>query len=240
MRMPGKINSMFTANRCRFSGMLLLLLGCFPIVSQAEDPRVSLHFFKYSGVHDTNEVAKNQFDDFKDIIYAKISSISEELSSRQHFSELIKLGPFFPRDENGNHVEWEGNNAKLLERWRNARTLEIFLGRIRIENDNYSVRSRVYLGDLRTALDSKFITIDLLIADDQYDTTVDSHSVAILYALAMDARERCRPEFEVLELLSAARERLADVPSSVEGVEKLRAAVESGFQEPRLCNEGIQ
>lgn len=220
----------------RFGGAFLLLLGCLFAAAKAEEPRVSLHFFKYSGVHDTNEAAKNQFDNFKAIIHAKISSISEELSSRQHFAELNKLGPFFPTDADGNHVEWEGSNAKLLERWRNARTLEIFLGRIRIENGAYSVRSRVYLGDLRTELDSKFIVIDLPIADDQYDTTVDSHSVAILYALAMDARERCRPEFEVLELLSAAKERLADVPADVAGVEKLRAAVERGFHEPRLCD----
>ena len=226
--------------RLRIFSAFLFFLVWMPACSQAEGPRVTLQFFKYSGVHDNNEAAKNQFDSFKSIIHAKISSISEELSSREHFAELEKLGPFFPTDASGKHAIWSGNNAKLLERWKNAGTLEIFLGRIRIQENAYSVRSRVFLGNLPTSIDSKFIVIDLPIADEQYDTTRDSHSVAILYALAMDARLRCRPEFEVFELLSAARERLADVPSTVSGVEQLRIAVEQSFQEPQLCGEDVQ
>lgn len=221
---------------------LVLLLICViaPGQSMATKPRVSLHLFKYSGVHDSNEQARNQFDNFKSIIHAKISSISEELSLKSYFAELKNLSPFFPLDSQGNHVKWTGSNADLMTRWQNSQALEIFLGRIRVTGDVYSVRSEVFFGDLQTSLGSKFIKIDLPIVDDQYDTTRDSHSVVILYALAMDARQRCRPENEVIELLSAARERLADVPSTLVGIESLRAAVDSSFEAQQTCNGAIQ
>ena len=220
--------------------MLSVLLVLTPIESFAAEPRVSLQLFKYSAIHDGDEEVIRQFESFTDIIRAKISSISEELSSSPHFSELQNLNTFLPKDENGKHVKWSGSNADLMARWKSSSALEIFIGRIRVADDHYSVRSEVFFGDLKTSLNSRFIKIDLPIEDEQFDTTRDSHSVAILYALAMDARQRCRPEYEVIELLSAAKERLADVPSSVTGVEGLRSAVNSGLEEPQTCSEASQ
>lgn len=233
--MPRKVNSRRPNGAINRAQWVLLMMAMFaPFASPAQNsPRVTVQIFKYTGVHSTAE--QRQFDAFKAIIHAKISSISEELAESEYFGELEHLKPFFPQNSGGDHVPFTGSNADLLQRWRSANSLEIFLGRIADGGDGYTVISRIFLGDLETGLTSRFLSIELPIMDNQYETTRDSHSVAILYALAMDARRRCRPEHEVVELLSKASERLADVPVGVRGMDELRIALQTDLESLQVC-----
>jgi len=197
-----------------------LVLSClwFSVV-EASDPRVVIHIFKYGELEDPKK--RERFSEFKDILRAKISTISDELSGPSGgLSELARLAPFFIVDGNSNHVVFSGNNADLSRRWSRANALEILSGRIRDTGVNFSVKSRVFFGELDTGLGSRFLTIELPIIDEEYDTTRDSHSVAILYALALDSMQRCQPEDKTMLLLSAAYERLADLPQDLPGMEK--------------------
>ena len=152
-------------------------------------------------------------------------------------TDLGGLKPFFVVDANDDPANFDGDNDKLAGRWRDAHALEILSGRIQESAGTFSVKSRVYFGELDTGFNSRFLSIELPIVDEEYDTTRDSHSVAILYALALDAMHRCQPENEVILLLSAAHERLSDLPAGMAGMELLRRKIQEYLVAPRLCSQ---
>ena len=203
----------------------------------AEPPRVAIHIFKYSGL--LSEVEEKYFEEFKAIVQTKISSIAEELQSQNsRLDYLAALSPFYVTDQQGEHAVFSGSNADLLDRWKRAHALEILLGRIKSKDNGYAVRSRIFFGDLKTGLDSRFLSVELPIADIEYDTTRDSHSVAILFGLAMYARQHCKPVDEVIALLSAAHERVADIPNNLPGMDELRTAISQELENVQSCEAG--
>lgn len=205
--------------------------------SWAEPPRVAIHIFKYSGL--LSDVEEKYFEEFKAIVQTKISSIAEELQNEnESLNYLATLSPFFVTDQQGKHAVFTGSNAELLSRWQRANALEILLGRIKSKESGYAVRSRIFFGDLKTGLDSRFLSVELPINDIEYDTTRDSHSVAILFGLAMYARQHCKPVDEVIALLSAAHERMADIPSNLPGMDKLRTAISQELESVQSCEAG--
>lgn len=212
---------------------LLICLFQFFSYSVLADARLSIHIYKYTGIHSDQET--QYFDEFKAIVQAKILTLSEELT--EFNVEYTKLAPFYVINQNGKHIEFTGSTFDLQNRWEISNVLEILHGRVRANNKQYSVKSRVFFGNLSTDLGSKFLSIELPIDDEQYETTKDSHSIAILYALALDARNRCRPENEVIALLSNAYEKLKDIPDSpkLAGIEKLRNAVETALTSSSDC-----
>jgi hypothetical protein len=217
------------------AGVLLICLA----PARAGEPRLVIHIYKYGELRDTTKL-KN-FGDFKDILSHKISSISDELSGPvTGLKDLGGLKPFFVVDANDDPANFDGDNDKLAGRWRDAHALEILSGRIQGSAGTFSVKSRVYFGELDTGFNSRFLSIELPIVDEEYDTTRDSHSVAILYALALDAMHRCQPENEVMLLLSAAHERLSDLPAGMAGMELLRRKIQEYLVAPRLCSQGSE
>lgn len=229
MRLPAQLISALV-----FGLLTLTTLSTVYAASSDKEPRVLIHIYKYSGVH-TPE-ALGHFSQFKDIIQAKVSLIAEELElHNSSFAQLAKLSPFFVADQQGQHVAFTGSNADLLTRWQRANALEIFLGRVRKVDQDYFVKSRIFFGKLSTQLASPFLSIELPLRDQQYDTTRDSHSAAILFALAMDSKARCRPGHETLALLSAAHEKLLDLTSELAGINQLKSAVEQNLAMSQEC-----
>jgi len=216
---------------------VLFLIGLLLVGNGlADQPRTVIHIYKYSRVLDSDVLAQQRFDEFKEILQAKILSLGEEMAGQDAaLSYLGGLRPHFVSDNIGNHLRFEGSPNQLLTRWRTPGTLEIFLGRLRRDNGSFSVRSKVFLGELPSYLGSESLQVDLPIRDEQFDTTRDSHSAAILYGLAMDARKRCRPRPEVVALLSAANELLADLPEDLKGKKELDRAVRQGLEDDLPC-----
>ena len=227
-----------TAHLCQAIVMAVVALGSNCVEARPDDsPRLVIPVFKYSGVHGAAE--KRGFEEFNDIIRTKISILSEELGFLGNdFTYLSHLRPDLVKDGQGHHVEFSGSNADLLRYWRVTDALGVFDGRIRRRSSDYEVRTRVFFGDLSTAWGRRFLSIGLPIRDEQFETTKDSHSAAIIYALALDSLNRCRPEHEILNLVGKAFESLKDVPDAVSGVAELRSAVRKLMDIPLPKCEG--
>ncbi len=192
---------------------LLVIVFSFIISTGAfaqDPPRLSIEIFKYSGLED--DTSEKKFKTFVEIIRDKISRLSEEIESKYSaYNQLNDLALNIVKDaDSGEHAAFEGTSNDLYNHWNSSNALEIFLGRLRVQDSTYSVRSKVFLGDLKGALESKTVDIDLLISDEEFDTTKDSHSIITLYALAIDAKRRGQPDEEVLSLLSEAYSRLPE------------------------------
>jgi len=211
---------------------LCLLSAAFAILAIYADaqivPRVSISIYKYS-VNSTKQ-AKG-FDQFKDIISAKIRKLSEELQVKSGKIDYISgLSPHFvTRPNNIEHLRFDGSVEDLYKHWRNSSALEVFTGRVRDVGSGLSVRSDVFLGDLKGDLAKQTITLDLPINDDQFDTTRDSHTAVTLYALAMDAQRCGSPPDVVLVFLSEAYSRVNDVRENVPDIKILKEAIEKAI-----------
>ncbi|VAV85114.1 hypothetical protein MNBD_DELTA01-217 [hydrothermal vent metagenome] len=190
--------------------VIALSLFIFTDVGAEDPPRLSIEIFKYNGLED--DTREKKFKTFVEIIHDKISRLSEEIEYKYDgINQLNDLALNIVKDaDSGEHAPFEGTGNDLYDHWNSSNALEVFIGRLRVQDSNYSVRSKVFLGDLKGALESKTVAIDLPISDEEFDTTRDSHSIITLYALAIDAKRRGQPDQEVLSLLSEAYSRLPE------------------------------
>lgn len=213
--------------------LVMLILCCCLIVNLVTHvdvlaqsaPRLMISIFKYSGIR--TERHKSEFKAFKEIIVAKILKLTQEVEAKgTNFSYVSGLTPNFVSDlASDEHVPFTGSQKDLHDHWYSSGALEVLLGRIRSTGSAFSVRSEVFLGDLKGNLKKSFVTLDLPIVDDQFDTTRDSHTIVTLYALAMDAQKRSRPRSDVLAFLSEAYGRLPDLPEQMPGIYDLKQAI---------------
>jgi hypothetical protein len=215
-----------------FSSLIIDLTTYFNAIAQSS-PRLIISIFKYSGIR--TEKDKNEFEGFKEIIVAKIHKLTQEIEYKgKEFSYISDLMPSFVANFGSNeHVPFTGSQKDLHNHWDSSGALEVMWGRIRSIDSTFSVRSEVFLGDLKGNLEKPSITLDLPIVDDQFDTTRDSHTVITLYALAIDAQKRGRPRSEVLAFLSEAYERLPDLPEHMPGIRDLKEAIATTIVQAR-------
>lgn len=200
-------------------------------------PRLIISIYKYSGIHTKKQ--ENEFDAFKEIIQAKILKLSQEIGSEGTSLDYVSgLMPSLVSDLKSNeNLPFTGSRKDLYDYWYSSGALEVLLGRIRSTGSTFSVRSEVFLGDLKGDLKKDSVTLDLPISDEQFDTTRDSHTIVTLYALAMDAKKRNRPGNEVLAFLSEANARLPDLPAEMPGVLELKKAIETTIKQIRNQNK---
>lgn len=196
-------------------------------------PRLTISIFKYSGIR--TERHENEFDAFKEIIVAKILKLNQEFETKgNNFGYVSHLSPCFVSDlASDEHLPFIGSQKDLYDHWYSSGALEVLLGRIRSTVSGFSVRSEVFLGDLKGNLGNPSVTLDLAIVDEQFDTTRDSHTLVTLYALAMDAQERGRPRNEVLTFLSEAYGRLPDLAEDIRGIRDLKEAIIMAIEQLR-------
>ena len=196
--------------------------GC----SVNNEQRLIISIYKYSGLN-RSQIHEAKFYEFEEIISSKLLLLPQELiATNKHFEYVSNLRKILVHDLYSNeHVFFTGTNKELHIFWDESNSLEVLLGRVRLKNNIYSVRSNIYLGDLKGNLDKPSITLDLPIIDEQFDTTRDSHTIVTLYALAMDAINCNKPPWIIQHLLSEAYERLSDIPDSVMGIKELKKAI---------------
>ena len=200
-------------------------------------PRLTISIFKYSGIR--TERHENEFDAFKEIIVAKILKLTQEFETKgNRFDYISHLTPSFVSDLASNkHLPFIGSQKDLYDHWYSSGALEVLLGRIRSTGSIFSVRSEVFLGDLKGNLENPSLTLDLSIVDEQFDTTRDSHTLITLYALAMDAQGRGRPKDEVLTFLSEAYGRLPDLCEDMPGIKDLKKALIMAIEQLRTQHQ---
>ena len=194
-----------------------------PPVAVAENPRMEVVVYKYRGI--VTEEQKIAFEEFKAMIHDRILTLAEELSARgKEFEYLLELKPSFLR------VPFEGSAGDLHRAWDRNRALELFSGMLRSSQGKHSVESRVFLGGLKGDLERASIKLDLRIDPADFRKTANTHILATLYALAVDARRLGYPSNVVLALFGEANAHAATIRGDKAQVEPIRAAIRRALE----------
>ncbi len=204
------------------------------------NPRLFVSVFKYSKVHSDQE--ENEFKEFIEIIRTKILKLAEELKIKGYnFNYLGQLKTSMVLDEKtGKPKIFEGSMQELDEHWKRSGALEVLNGRLRHQDKIITVRSNVFLGELKGELATPIITLDMPISDNEFDSTRDSHSLVTLYAMAMDAKNRGRPPYEIISILSEANAIAEDFKKDMPGIQTLQSAIKKSLDEQKLRYKGSQ
>lgn len=198
------------------SGLLAACLAAAAVGSareaEAQDPlrhKVTVSLFQYAGA-DEGE-AKNHFSRFKGILRDKMTILVEELTAgttRFDYLNLLSLAP----PGNGALPDNLTNEAAARNYWTQSRSLLLLRGSIVPETGGtYFAQSRLYFGGLSGTLPAPSLSIRLPIDGEQFSNTNDAHSLALYYALAMDAARLEEPPASVLALLSKAEDKIRDL-----------------------------
>lgn len=95
-----------------------------------------------------------------------------------------------------------------LEYWKQTGALGVLTGHVREQGNIPYAYSTFFWGELRGSYPNQMITLKLPLVGESFDNTSDSHSVAVLYALAQESKGNgCSNTAEIIKLLSEAQKR---------------------------------
>lgn len=174
-------------------------------------PRVEVALFKYHGAvggHDSGV----KFDVFRGLVEQKIVNLRKEILQDRE-SRAGALGNL-----SDVHLNYRGDDLFAqpsdVARWldNEARVLNVMRGSI-VSDDgrNYVVVSRFHLTGPAEPGALQTVTVTLPVKSAEFANTRDTHTLVILYALAMEARRAGRLPDEVAMFLGAARNIIADL-----------------------------
>jgi hypothetical protein len=192
-------------------------LGCDERTgSNSNQPRTQVALFRYRGaIAGQQDPANVKFDLFRGMIEQKLDNIREQVTQTwdvtgSGWEDIVYLSDV--------HVRYYEENDRFagiseMHRWmKDTNALNVMRGSIATDdNVNYHVYSRFYLGDLSPSILPDEISVDLPITASEFANTRDSHTLVLLYALAMDAKRVGRPTSQVALLLSSAQSIIADL-----------------------------
>jgi hypothetical protein len=187
----------------------------------ADAPRLIVQLF-----YDSSEAgADQQLNQFRTIVRNKIQMLAQSISIRNPLCKYVAD----LRVERAPRQLASSPNAMLAE-WKSSGSLLFLYGMLFSEGSNVFVRSQPYFGELAGEADGSNIHIDLRIHADEFAQTADTHSLALLYALAMDARRRGQPDDVVLLFLGEAVSTAQGLDSTLRGVLPLKQALENALK----------
>jgi hypothetical protein len=195
-----------------------------PIAMQTSGPRLIVHLFKYGGSSEPPE-RRVKFDQFSTIIRQKIQDLGQDLASQNQACAYLN-GLTVVRSNR----ELEFNARDTLEYWKKSNSLQILSGLLDQRRGEFFVRSRPFFGELAAGSPAERVELELNIDTDELGKTLDSHSLALLYALACDARRRNLPREVVFIYLARAVSIARELDSSVAGVPRLKQAIRGVFR----------
>ncbi|NOQ78109.1 MAG: hypothetical protein GQ546_01775 [Gammaproteobacteria bacterium] len=184
--------------------VLLLTIACSAFAA----PKNEVALFEYEGVSEGG-VSSAKFGVFKGILKDKISNLKREVlqGDAQGFDYLEEVYVNF-RDKD-TFDKSEGINL-----WLKNQTSVLCLMRGTIVSDDnitYLVKSNFHLGELKGTFPYDTVNITLPVSSKEFGNTQDSHSLVILYALAMDAKRLGHDKSHIARFLNSANNKLADI-----------------------------
>lgn len=188
---------------------LFLVLTAFP--STAE-PRANLHLFQYGLT--TTEHREALFKDFRYVLEQKMPRLSDELALNDDWPALNVLMVVPVNDEKENlrlPASLIGNSQLKENYWRDTGALALLTGVVVDRGEVPYIHTTLYWGKLKSPLAQKMIDLQLPLVGKFFDTTFDSHSVAILYAIANQPDVQCNQLTSKIALLSEAQKRAKSV-----------------------------
>lgn len=187
---------------------LLAALGFVTASDGFAVPKDEVAVFRYAGVVD-GDVSSRQFSVFQGILKDKLSLLSREVSQSDDVTHAHL------RSMHVRVIEKDSfQTSKGVNDWLDNQTSVLCVLRGTIVSDDsvtYVVKSDIHLGRLRGSLPYELVKISLPINSREFGNNRDSHSVVILYALAMDASRLGYDRSYTAGLLNAASSRLADI-----------------------------
>lgn len=184
---------------------LIGLLFCPAIVWAA--PKSQVAIFQYKGA--SSATSKDKFEVFQGIIEDKISNLRREVfqDDEQGLAYLEDIYVSYHDQDtftrNANIKLWLKNQTSVLCLLRGTIVSD--------DNLTYMVKSNFHLGELKEYFPYDVIKIDLPIKISEHANTQDSHSLVILYALAMDAKRLGADSHHVARFLTSALNKIADI-----------------------------
>jgi len=184
-----------------------LLLSLVPVELGAQQ-RADLHLFQYGLT--TTEQRAALFEDFRYVLEEKMPRLSDELALGDTLPVLsaIRIVPI--QDENAKlrrPSELIGNLQQRRLYWRDVGALALLTGYVNDQGEVPRIQTTLYWGKLKSPIEQEMIDIELPLTGNYFDTTFDSHSVAILYAIANQPEVNCNQFTAIIALLSEAQKR---------------------------------
>lgn len=191
----------------------MLILALWVGDSQAGE-RSDLHLFQYGRTN--TDLLKTAFFDFRDMLAEKLPKLSAELSRKATIPAVshLKLNPVL--NEKGELERPEVRVGSLADKrlyWLQTGALSVLTGHVRQQGGIPYVYTTFFWGQLRGPYTDEMITLKLPVTGEAFDSTYDSHSVAILYALAHEIRQDCVKINESIYLLSEAHKHAKAISS---------------------------
>lgn len=165
--------------------------------------RVKIQIFPYAGADE------KQFGTYKTTLDEKMLRLVEELNyiNSEHQKDLAYLSGLEIKLATGEHP----TEHRARERyWWRTNSLGLLSG-ILTPSSPPEVVSSFYLGHLAPNLHSASLSLRLKISPEEFGATRDSHSAAVLYALAIDAHRMKEPPYVVAMYLNKAWEIIEDL-----------------------------
>lgn len=187
----------------------------------ATAPRLLVQLFDYASSDGGPEQPLAQF---QTIVRNKIQMLAQSIALRNPLCAYVAD----LRVERTPRQLASSPNAAMAE-WRSTGSLLFLSGLLFRRNADLMVRSQPFFGELSVG-DVSRVQIDLRIDADEFSQTTDSHSLALLYALAMDARRRGQPNDVVYVFLGEAVSIAQGLDSTVPGVQLLKNAVRGALE----------
>jgi hypothetical protein len=188
----------------------------------ASAPRLIVQLFDYAS---SEAGSDQQLAQFHTIVRNKFQMLAQSISIRNPLCKYVAD----LRVERAPRQLASSANATLAE-WRNSGALLFLSGLFFRRESDVIVRSQPFFGELGSGADVSRIQIDLRIHADEFGQTTDTHSLALLYALAMDARRRGQPNDVVLSFLGEAVSTAQGLDSTVPGVLPLKNALQDALK----------
>lgn len=218
--------------------ILLASLGHSPF-SMAQ--RTELHLFQYGRTNTPQ--AQAAFLDFRDLLAGNLPILAQEVSQGHTLPSVDKLKLRSVTGDDNELQRPESQVGSLEQRrnyWRDTGALGLLTGHVSQKGNVPQIHTRFYWGTLGVDFGNESIELTLPVVGSAFDSTNDSHAVAILYALAHDTKHaKCQQISASLHLLSEAHKRAQAV--AIERPEvglSLTSLVESAIKKIRRdCNE---
>lgn len=172
-----------------------------PISHPAQKPRIEIALFKYEGIA-KGQLSEEKYGMFLGIIKGKLKILRNEIpQTKIHIKS--RGNDTFDIDQEVYH--WIENQTNVLSVLRGTIASD--------DNINYTVHSRFFLRRFRAYLPYEEVIVELPIKEKEFKNTIDSHTLVILYALAMDVKRLGYPKDQIALYLKSAINIILDLES---------------------------
>lgn len=174
-------------------------------------PRVQLAVLPFAGVSPSDPNRLSAESAFRGMLAAKLENLAQELLGRPELqaselarSQLTKLKLTSLEEPRSTDLDLE----QKLSLWRQLHSLGLLTGTLTQSplpaGSPYEVRTQIFIGDLDGSVQGRSFPLVMRLRPEEFGETGDVHALAVLYALALDARRLGGPNQVITAYLSRA------------------------------------